>query len=182
MEKIDQPSEEIILPEDIDIENTNQSKADLSPNNMLNDVITSFKNLRNIILDRHHKGQLPIQLLVIVAIYNFVFFQAEDGKEIYVFIPLASAIISYVFKYWEFPTKFKYILSGGALFLGLIWDLIVSISFIPTYKNWGWSYDSAPTLAIDLIALFSAIMWFTNKKKYLPTISQETFTIDSKEV
>lgn len=167
MQEKDEVPREIILPEDVASESASLSKTKVRSDNMLNDVIVSFKKAWEAIVDRHHKGQLPFQLLVLVVIYNFVFFQAEEGKEIYVFIPLLSLIICYVFKYWEFPRKIKYNLSGSALFIGLFWDLIVSISFIPTYTNWGWSYDSGPTLAADLIALFSAIVWFTNEKKMI---------------
>lgn len=167
MEEREETSQEIILPEDIDSEKQSQLKDGAAVNNMFNDVVTSFKNLWQTVLERHHKGQLPFQLLAVVAVYNFVLFQSEEGKEIYVFIPLVAAVICFSFKYWEFPRKLKYNLSGGALFIGLFWDLIVSISFIPTYTNWGWSYDSGPTLAADLIALFSAIVWFTNDKKLM---------------
>lgn len=167
MQEKDEISHEIILPEDIDSESASQPKTKVRSDNMLTDVITSINNAWEAIVDRHHKGQLPFQLLVVVVIYNFVFFQAEEGKEIYVFVPLLAVIICYAFKYWEFPRKIKYNMSGGALFVGLFWDLIVSISFIPTYTDWGWSYDSGPTLAADLIALFSAIVWFTNKKKII---------------
>ncbi|MCE7736919.1 MAG: hypothetical protein GPJ54_18690 [Candidatus Heimdallarchaeota archaeon] len=166
-EEEEEISQEIILPEDIGAYSKSKPAIKSTTDNMLNDVITSIKQAWQAIVNKHHKGQLPIQLLILVVVYNFVFFQAEEGKEIYIFVPLLAVIISYAFKYWEFPRKIKYNISGGALLFGLFWDLILSITFIPTYKNWGWSYDSAPTLAADLIALFSAIVWFTNDKKII---------------
>ncbi|MHA2030114.1 MAG: hypothetical protein ACXAC2_08535 [Candidatus Kariarchaeaceae archaeon] len=168
MEEKLETDNQITLPEDIEIGKTDLPESRQSADNMFNDIVLSIKSVGNNIVDKHHKGMLPIQLLGAVAVYNFVFFQAQAGKEIYVLIPLLAALICYLFKYWEFPSKVKYYLSGGSLLFGLSWDLIVSISFVPRYDGrYGYNIDAIPTLLADFFGLLSAIVWFTNEKKFI---------------
>ncbi|OLS28468.1 MAG: hypothetical protein HeimC2_06870 [Candidatus Heimdallarchaeota archaeon LC_2] len=167
MEEKIEADTEIILPEDMNQDNLENNKVKVEETNIFRDVISRFKDAGNEVLRRHKQGTLPIQIFAFVIVYNFILFQAEEGKELYVLLPLILAGITYWLKYWENPKKTAYYFSSISLFTGLILDSIVSISFIPTYTNWGYNLDTIPTLIADLIALFSAILWFSNEKDYL---------------
>lgn len=156
---------DIILPEDIDYQDSGKPNVEISEKNIIQDVIAGFKNAGNEVLTRHRRGILPIQLFVFVVVYNFIFFQSEEGKELYVLLPLILAGLTYWLKYWETPRRIPYYVSSGSLFLGLFWDLFLSITFIPTYENWGYSLEAIPTIVADILALTSAIVWFTNKRE-----------------
>ncbi len=165
MEEKIESDNNIILPEDINPQDSEIQVSDIKETNIFRDLVSNLKNVGHEIINRHRQGKLPIQIFAFVVVYNFIFFQAEEGRELYVLLPLISAGLTFWLKYWENPKRISYYISSGSLFFGLFWDMFLSITFIPTYENWGYSLEAIPTIVADLLALMSAIVWFTNERE-----------------
>lgn len=115
--------------------------------------------------NRYHRGLLHMNFLFIVAIYNFVFFQASAGKEVYVFYPFIAAGLAFITQYWEKNTRNRAYLGSILVLSGFYWDLFVSLTFIPN-PNGGYSLETLPTIILDVLGIIIAAFWLANREKY----------------
>ena len=114
---------------------------------------------------RYQKGLLHMNFLFIVAIYNFVFFQASPGKELYVFFPFIAAGLAFITQYWEKNTVNRAYIGTILILAGFYWDLFVSITFIPN-PDGGYSLETLPTIILDILGIVIAAFWLKNRAKY----------------
>jgi hypothetical protein len=114
------------------------------------------------ILKVHNSGLLPLQTLLIVIIYNFIVFSTTAGYEIYVLVPILLGLVSYASRYWKRQESRWRVVGVMSVGLALLWDSVVSISYIPSGGR-GYSLESIPTLILDVVGLFSLLLWLLGK-------------------
>jgi hypothetical protein len=73
-------------------------------------------------------------------------------------------LIAYNTKYWIEGKEKKKNLGIVCSLLALLWDSIVSISYIPSGGR-GYSLESIPTLILDAVGLLSLGLWYYQKTK-----------------
>lgn len=104
-------------------------------------------------------GELPYLIFLIVGFYNIIVFEIPPGYGIYTTLPFGIGLAMYYFKMWKKSEYYR--LSGKViLIILLIYDLILSIEFIPGVGGEINKYQSIPTAVMDIIALY---LLFTQK-------------------
>lgn len=119
---------------------------------------SSIQLILDPIIKRHHNGTLPLTMILFVIIYNFIIFSIKDGYEIYLMVPPLFAGYAFYTKYWitnNIKLKWTGIVS---IFLAILWDAIVSITFIPSDGR-GYSLESLPTIILDFFGIISLLLW-----------------------
>ena len=104
------------------------------------------------------EGSLAIYILITVILYNFVFFSIFANYGLYIFLPLVLAVLSYYLKYWKTKITWKLYLGFAMLQFALLWDFMVSASYLP--NNGSYDYTSIPTLVLDAVGMLIGINWW----------------------
>lgn len=129
-----------------------QEKKRTEPFNPLNDI-------REFVITRHKKGDLPLVILSVVIVYNFIFFTFPQGFGIYFTFPFLMLIISFFTRYWEpeiaRDSQRRRVAGLVAAILGLLMDLVVSLTFMINPDTGITEYESIPTLVLDILGLIS---------------------------
>jgi len=133
-----------------------EDKKEINPTNPF---IIAFLTVKEF----HNRATLPIIILLLVNLYNYVVFQTVVGKEIYLSLPVLLLIVAYLTSYWkclrEDYNQYRVIAGFVSIILALFWDLIISISYFPSENVRGYDLESLPTLLLDLIGLVSIFIW-----------------------
>ncbi len=139
-----------------------------------NDSTQFLKDAYTKLKSKQKSGELSMYIMAIVQVYNLVFFQADPGYTIYIYAPIAIMIGIYMSKYWITDESWKYRSGVIALFIVQLYDLFLSLSFLPksnatTDDIWNYfddhSWTAYPTIIFDITSLILLVQWLRNRSK-----------------